>query len=431
MRVLVLGAYGLIGREIVRELLCREVEVVGLGRSAARGKRLFPRAEWIGDDLNRLTDPDDWAACIDGVDAVVNASGALQSGARDNLVAAQQDAIRALITACERAGVATFVQISAPGADPDAGTEFLRTKGEADRALRASRLAWVILKPGLVISSTAYGGTSLLRTLAAVPFVQPLVLAKARLQTVDAADVTRAVVRCLGDPSLTRREFDLVEPSAETLRSIVLAFRQWLGFTAPAREVTLPDGFGLALAKVADLAGNLGWRSPLRTTAIKVLGNDVVGDPEPWRRATGETFKPLAENLAGLPSTRQERFFARAQLAFPLAVVTFALFWIVSGLIGFWRHDAAASVISGALGEPLASLSVYAGSALDVVVGLGLLVQRTFRAGCLAAAAVSLGYLAAASIVVPGLWADPLGPLVKVLPVVALALVLAAMAEER
>jgi hypothetical protein len=88
-------------------------------------------------------------------------------------------------------------------------------------------------------------------------------------------------------------------------------------------------------------------------------------------------------------------------------------------------------VISGALGEPLASLSVYAGSALDVVVGLGLLVQRTFRAGCLAAAAVSLGYLAAASIVVPGLWADPLGPLVKVLPVVALALVLAAMAEER
>lgn len=431
MRVLVLGAYGLIGREITRELLCRDIEVVGMARSAVRGRRLFPRADWICADLNRLTDPDDWAAYIESVDAVVNASGALQSGGRDNLVAAQQDAIRALIAGCERAGVAALVQISAPGADPEAATEFLRTKGVADRALRTSRLNWVILKPGLVISSTAYGGSSLLRTLAAVPLVQPLVLATARLQTVDVADVARTVVRCLNDPSLARQEFDLVERSPGTLRSIVLAFRQWLGFAAPSRELTLPDGFGFALAKFADLAGVLGWRSPLRTTALKVLGNDVVGDPEPWRRATGETFKPLAETLAGLPSTRQERFFARAQLVFPLAVVTFSLFWIGSGLIGLWRHDAAASVISGALGQPLASFSVYAGSALDVVVGLGLLVQRTFRAGCLAAAAVSLGYLVAASIVVPDLWADPLGPLVKVLPVVALALVLAAMAEER
>jgi nucleoside-diphosphate-sugar epimerase len=73
VKVLVLGAYGLIGREITRELLCRDIEVVGLGRSAARSRRLFPRAEWIGADLGELADPADWAARIDGVDGVVNA----------------------------------------------------------------------------------------------------------------------------------------------------------------------------------------------------------------------------------------------------------------------------------------------------------------------------------------------------------------------
>ena len=44
---------------------------------------------------------------------------------------------------------------------------------------------------------------------------------------------------------------------------------------------------------------------------------------------------------------------------------------------------------------------------------------------------LSLGYLAAGTVVTPELWADPLGPFVKVLPAIALAGLLAAMAEER
>lgn len=431
MRVLVLGAYGLIGREIVRELRRRDMTVVGLGRSAELGRRLIPDADWIGRDIASLTKPDSWSDVLRDIDAVVNASGALQTGGRDNLTAVQRDAIGALIRACEQAGISAFVQISAPGAEPGVATEFLSTKGEADKALRASGLGWVILKPGLVISSTAYGGTSLLRVLAAVPLIQPIVLGDARLQTIGVHDVARAVVRSLSDPGLARQEFDLVEPSAHTLHSVVLAFRRWLGFPPPAMTMPFPAGLGLMIGGLADLAGRLGWRSPLRSTALRVISSDVLGDPEPWRRATGETFNGLPETLADLPSTRQERLFARTQLVFPVLVVAFALFWIVSGLIGLARIEGAAAVISARVGEPLATSFVYVGSILDLLIGCALLVRRTFRPGCLAAIALSLGYLAAGTLITPHLWADPLGPFVKVVPVIGLALVLATMAEER
>ena len=43
----------------------------------------------------------------------------------------------------------------------------------------------------------------------------------------------------------------------------------------------------------------------------------------------------------------------------------------------------------------------------------------------------ALAYLAAATVMMPGLWGDPLGPLVKVGPAIALALVGLAILEER
>lgn len=45
--------------------------------------------------------------------------------------------------------------------------------------------------------------------------------------------------------------------------------------------------------------------------------------------------------------------------------------------------------------------------------------------------ALSLAYLASATVLAPGLWVDPLGPLVKVLPSIVLTLVALAILDER
>ncbi|MEQ8824508.1 MAG: SDR family oxidoreductase [Filomicrobium sp.] len=431
MRVLLLGAYGLIGQSVARALTKSGHHVVGLSRSPKARVLLPEKVSWVSGDLNQMLAPKDWLPLLEGVDAVVNASGALQTGSIDDLSKVQRDSILALIDACQQKSVTRFVQISAPGADPQASTEFYATKGEADTALRASQLDWVILKPGLVISPTAYGGTSLLRMLAAVPEVQPIFLADAKIQTVAVDEVSRATVLALERYALVKREFDLVEPEAQSLLAVVQDFRKWLGFPEPAAVVSVPALVGHAVGRLADVAGWFGWRSPLRTTALQVLSEGVRGDPESWRDATGLECGPLATTLDRLPSTRQERVFARMQLVFAPLLIGFAAFWIVSGLIGLWQLAAARDVVAGPLGPSLATTLVVFGGLADILVGVGLLFRRTFVLACQAAIALSVGYMIAASLVVPALWADPLGPLVKILPVIGTAIALLASAEER
>jgi len=432
MRVLVLGGYGLIGLEIVRRLRADGFCVTGLGRTVAKGLRMAPDMRWIGADIALLTAPDAWRAHLVDIDAVVNASGALQDGARDNLVAVQDKAICALIAACDEANVVRFIQISAPGAEATASTAFLRTKSAADQALRASALRWTIFKPGLVISANAYGGTALVRMLAAFPLAQPLVLGDARVKTVAADDVADAAAFALAhDQTTARRDFDLVEQGSHTLRDVVAAFRAWLGF-APARaHLSLPRFVGFPIARGADLAGWLGWRSPLRTTALRVLAEGIEGDSSDWEAVRGRALKPLHETLRSVPSTMQERVFARAMLVFPVLVLTLALFWLASGVIGFWRADDAARVLDGVVTPGDAMALVLGGGALDVLVGLGLLVRKYTRTAALGAIVVSLGYLASGTLLTPHLWTDPLGPLVKIFPAMALALAVAALAQER
>lgn len=430
-KVLVLGGYGLIGRAVIAELLKQNFTVTGMGRTAGKGRKILPNIEWIGGDLHKLCTSEAWAKHLHNIDAVVNASGALQSGLKDNLQTIQSDAICALIKACEQAGIRHYVQISASGASPDHPSEFLRTKGEADNALRESTLNWTIFKPGLVISNEAYGGTMLLRALAAFPIIQPVILPNAKIQTVAVEDVAKAVVISIRDKNLSGQDFELVEQSSQSLQSVLLRFRRWLGFSSPDFILPLPSFIGTITAKMADLTGWFGWRSPLRTTAMKMLAQDVTGDPTLWEEATGQKLTSLKDTLANLPSTGQERLFARMQLLFPLIVITLALFWITSGIIGFAQYEAAAWIVMPTLGKSGAIYSVFAGSTIDCLIGILLLFRRTFHTGCLAAIAVSIGYLALGTILTPEFWLDPLGPLVKIFPGILLAMVGLAIAGER
>ena len=430
MRVLVLGGYGLIGREIARAGLEAGHKVTGLGRSAARGRSVLPEIEWIGADIARLTTPADWVPYLRDVDAVVNAAGALQDGLLDRVARVQRDAVLALIRACERAGIRRFIQISAPGVSPEASTLFYRTKAAADAGLKASGLDWTIFRPGLVLSPTAYGGTALVRMLAGFPVIQPIALADTCIQTVPVRTVGQAVVAALSGHFI-RTEIDLVEDAPHRLGEIVAAFRAWLGFRPARAQWPVPGFLAFALATAGDAAGWLGWRPALRSTAFRVLREGVRGDPAPWRDAMGAPVPALVQSLRTMPATAQERLYARAQLLFPVLVLTLSAFWIASGAIGLWRRDVAAGILDGVFPEPLALALVVAGGCVDLAIGAAILFRPALRLACGAAILVSLAYLALGTVFMPHLWADPLGPFVKIFPGLALALACAGLAEGR
>jgi uncharacterized protein YbjT (DUF2867 family) len=431
MRVLVVGGYGLIGLEVIQALSRAGHQVAGFGRSPETGRRIAPHIPWNHGDMRRMQAAADWAPSLAGIDAVVNAAGALQDGAKDDLQLVQDGAIRALVAACEAAGVKQFVQISAPGAEAGARTAFLATKAAGDAAVRASSLDWTILKPGLVISAGAYGATGLLRMLAAAPVVQPIALADARVQTVAGSDVGEAVRAVLAGEVASRRDYELVEDEVHTLEEMLKTVRRWVGRDDALAVWRLPRWAAFGIGWFADVGGLMGWRSPLRTTALRSLADGVTGDASAWREAGGFRLKPLEETLRALPSTMQERVFGRAQLVFPFLLLMLSAFWLASGMIGLVQREQAGALIAPRVGVDVAAWFVAVGIVLDIAIGWGLLWRKWARRAAWGSILVSLGYLGAGTIVTPELWADPLGRFVKVFPAIALALVVAALVEER
>eukprot|EP01032_Pedospumella_encystans_P039108 gene39108-44336_t len=195
MSILVLGATGFIGQQVLLSLQTRGHPVIGLGRDIRQASARFPGVRWIARDLRTLRMAGEWLPLLDDVTAVINCAGALQDGLRDDLVAVQKDAMLALQEAARtRAPAPLIVQISAPENLGRAGTTFMETKLEADRALAASGLPHVILRPTVVVGRNAYGGTALLRAIASFPGVLPLVDAASPMNAVHVHDVAQAVV---------------------------------------------------------------------------------------------------------------------------------------------------------------------------------------------------------------------------------------------
>src|SRR4249920_3238549 len=100
MRVLLTGAYGLIGSAVLARLHRDGHQLVGAGRSLEEARRRFPYAHWIEADFTRLTSAGAWRPLLNGIDAVVNCVGVLQDGARDRVHAVQVEGTCALFDAC-------------------------------------------------------------------------------------------------------------------------------------------------------------------------------------------------------------------------------------------------------------------------------------------------------------------------------------------
>lgn len=430
MRILVLGAYGLIGLAIARSLAAAGHSVTGLGRSPSIGPRLAPHLRWVAGDMARLQSAGDWKPFLANIDVVVNAAGALQDGLRDDLERVHHGAIAALALACAEAKV-RLVQISAPGAKIDSDTIFMRSKARGDEAIKRSGSDWVILRPGLVIGRDAYGGSALLRATAAFPGVLPIALGDKRIQAVALTDVAQVVREAVEGTIPARVDVDVVEDQPHTLREIAGGLRAWMGVGAgPA--LSTPRWAICAAAKISDALGHLGWRSPLRSTAIRALEGEVLGDPGPLRAIRGTSLQAFDRLLGEIPASTQERWFARAYLLMPAMVATLSAFWLASGIVGLLDVDRAARAIpSDAVPAGLAPLLVIVGALIDVALGIAILVRPVARMACIGMVATSLAYLAAGTLLTPGLWLDPLGPFVKVVPAMMLAVAAAALLEER
>ena len=256
MRVLVIGVTGLIGSAIAARLALLGHAVVGASRGSSCA-RLLPITH-VSIDMARAVDASDWLPHLQGIDALVNCAGVFQDSPRDSTEGVHAKGAAALFAACVRAGVRRVVHISAVGIDRGAPTPFSHSKLAGDRALMALDLDWVILRPSVVVGRAAYGGSALIRGLAALP-LRPKVPDTGDLQVVHLDDVVNTVVFFLAPDALSRQVIELVGPRRWTFDELVSLFRRWLGF-APAHVFRLPRFAAGAMFRLGDVAGLLGCR---------------------------------------------------------------------------------------------------------------------------------------------------------------------------
>lgn len=163
-RIVVVGAAGKSGREIVKEALARGVGVTAYVRSRAKAEGLPAEVtivEGDGRDASALS------RALPGHDAVV-----VTSGGRSETVSAE--VARAVVAAMTQAGLQRLIQYSAYGANDGAGIyrfvmQTLASKVAADKialekVLADSGLDWTAVRPGVLTdggkSSKMRAGTS-------------------------------------------------------------------------------------------------------------------------------------------------------------------------------------------------------------------------------------------------------------------------------
>lgn len=429
MRVLVVGASGLIGSAVCAMLSERGMKIVPVirpGSTFAAGEG----DEAIELDIAQTGEPADWLSHLSGVAAVVYCAGTLQDSPGESTSGVHERGPSALYRACEQAGVHRVIHFSAMGVEKEQPSSFSQTKLEGDKSLMARDLDWVILRPSVVLGPGAFGASALFRGLAALP-VLPLMPNTGPLQVVRLEDVVRTVEIFLSPDAPRRLVLELAGPEVLTFEDVVSTYRRWFGWRA-ARVISVPRLFAELIYRLSDLAGVLGWRPPTRSTAQKEIARGAVGDIRPWLEATQIQPLALSEALARTPVSVQERWFAKLYLLKPVIFVILSLFWISTGIVSLTSGygigvDLMQRTGAGILSEP----SVVAGALADIIVGLAIAVRKTSRMGLYGAAGLSIFYALAGTILLPELWNEPLGPLTKIFPILALHFVALAILKER
>jgi uncharacterized protein YbjT (DUF2867 family) len=424
-KILVLGASGLIGRFITDDLRARGFEVLGVARKLSASQKNSPL------DLElpiMSTDAPALAKLLRerGIDVVVNCLGVLQDGAGSDTSAVHRDFVARLLQAIRDSGrVTRLVHISIPGAAETDRTAFATTKREAERLIAASGIAYAILRPGFVVAPAAFGGSAMLRALAALPFDLPATERTAPFQPVAVEDIaaTIAWVAACDAADASAVTWDLMQPQAITLGGVIGHFRHAFG-TQDWPRIALPPFLLNLGCKLGDLTSLLGWTPPVRTTAIAELRRGVTGDPATWMAVTGIAPKAIGQ-MVSRSATIQDKWFARLFLVKALIIASLVLFWLVSGFIALAiSYDAAANILRThnfppALVAPVTILT----SLMDMSIGILIAFRRTCAFGLVAGIFASLGYMIGAAILTPDLWIEPLGALVKTGPAIVLMLV--------
>lgn len=272
--VTVFGGSGFIGRHTVRQLArdgwrvraaCRRPDLAGHLQPMGRVGQIHPVQA-------NLRFPDSVAPAVAGASVVVNCVGILARSGRQTFDAVHVAGARAIAKAAREAGVQRLVHVSAIGADPQARSNYARSKGEGERAVLAEFPDVIILRPSLVFGPE----DEVFNRFAALAQISPLLPliggGRTKFQPVFVGDLAAAIAAAAEGKARPGTVYEIGGPDVLTFRQILDKTQGWAG----RRRGYLPLPFWLA-----KLQALLTWPlpnslRPLTLDQVRLLQGDNI-----------------------------------------------------------------------------------------------------------------------------------------------------------
>ncbi len=283
--ILVTGATGLNGGEVVRLLSARGIPVRALVRDPAKAGALsaLPGVEVVTGDMAR---PETLAGPLRGVER------ALLISSSDP---AMLDVQTSFIGAAKRAGVRHVVKLSGIMPELDSPFRFARMHAEIERRLEASGLAFTHLRAGEFMQAYFRQVPPILAKGALF-----LPMEQARIASIDVADIAEVAVSVLTDSGHEGQAYPLTGPEALTMADVAEQLSTATGNAIRYVPVAPED------AKRANLAAGM---PPFLAEALVELFAER-------RKGKESQVSPIIATVFGRQPTRFADFAARHAAVF-------------------------------------------------------------------------------------------------------------------
>jgi len=198
--ILVTGASGTVGSEVLKQLAMKGEKIRALVRIEDHGRKIrHTGAEIFAGDLEN---PDDLIAPFDGVDKVF-----LSTPAHPNQLERERNAI----DAAKESGVRHLVKLSIMGADPDSPHHLGRIHGSIEKLVEASGIPWTHLRPQFHMQHLFMYARPIRNT---GSFFAPM--RNNRIGMVHVRDIARVAVTVLTENGHAFKKYEITGPKAVT-----------------------------------------------------------------------------------------------------------------------------------------------------------------------------------------------------------------------
>lgn len=220
-QVSILGGSGFVGSAVVAKLQEEGYRVNVLTRRAYRAKHLIllPDVKLVECDV---FDEASLTKALYGTDIVINLIGILHPSRQHSFEQVHTKLPAMLGWICQNLGISRFIQMSSLGASVDAPSEYLRSKGAGEVALKEYQPALniSIFKPSIIFGRDD-NFINLFATL--IKFMPAILLVKpdAKFQPIWVEDVAHSIVSSVENTATYGQTYELAGPKVYTFRLLI------------------------------------------------------------------------------------------------------------------------------------------------------------------------------------------------------------------